>query len=1053
MSEFDISSYLNKILADKQTEETNSDSLISDYTKARDLLDATSRKTFLLQEQSQLKREALAKESENSLITKLGLEYDSGLGVPLNWAASALDTTRRQLTEVIAAPFSLRGQYKEQLIDPASMSILKRQEAGEQLTPEELKAINTPVKSDLSIGPVSLPATVNSQTPKELYEGYFGLEGSKRIAREFRKATDTSSVVNREAEGLMQQELLADPKVAEALDRISKSNITDIKKEDVATLITNALKVGGNNPLAVSNLIAANIPNTVLAAINPTALATANIGYSQTYYDKWSDNFAKREGREPTPEEKKQAQLESFSLAAAETAGDLLTAGTAKALGASLGLGKKVASVITPEAFKASLGAFGQTTAGAIASKAVPVIANAAKATGQIALASAGEAGTEGYQTNIENRLEKGVNASPEDIYFGMTAGALSSGGITAASAGVGLTRDVFGAATEAKEIYQNRQEAKTEAYSTAVETGDVAPLIGTDPTKSDWVGATEAIIENASLEGKTDEDVKTALGKVDKEIVSKLEASIKSFSLNTEAKVDIYNKEIEKINSFLEQNPDSEKDKALLDKYTAARDAPIDPDKEAQANKFIGQLQTKLNEVVSLREGLAARETESEANVIEAAKAISTPPSTTGTTNTTKPAVDVPTFIVRAMKLRGSKSPELVTAIESVITSGKATPEEAKTLRILADEVIASNKAKNVSKVSENVLFGSGEIKGVSPTPGIDFKGVFGERGYQTEFEKALSIGDKETANKEFEGLKAFVTAHGKKQEAYSQLKPNQMIEFTNKGEWHIRDIPKGHTQRQAVEEARENGGFAWFGNKPNKGYTNTMKNIDNEISIMVPVLQKMALQIGKPINNEELVSVKQTPKAKQASQEGQEVSGATVVNTGTKQTSTGTSEAPTQPKVNKPKVSVTPEGTSTSNNTVAPNGQGQKEKVLSTPPTDVGSESTQQPATASPTGQEALVNEAVTPEQQELINESQKELLEEETASTTEATAEGESQGSTDDTTGDGTSSSDNSDELNAGEEVIKEEARYTSKQETLKRIKQIKQSIDEFFVCAFK
>ena len=1051
MSEFDISSYLNKILADKQTEETNSDSLISDYTKARDLLDATSRKTFLLQEQSQLKREALAKESENSWITKLGLEYDSGLGAPLNWAASALDTTRRQLTEAIAAPFSLRGQAKEQLIDPASMSILKRQEAGEQLTPEELKIINTPVKSDLSIGPVSLPATINSQTPKELYEGYFGLEGSKRIAREFRKATDTSSIVNREAEGLMQQELLADPKAAEALDRISKSKITDIKKEDVAALITNALKVGGNNPLAVSNLIAANIPNTVLAATNPMALATANIGYSQTYYDKWSDNFAKREGREPTLEEKKQAQLEAFSLAAAETAGDLLTAGTAKALGASLGLGKKAAGIITPEAFKASLGAFGQTTAGAIASKAVPVITNAAKATGQVALASAGEAGTEGYQTNTENRLEKGVNASPEDIYFGMTAGALSSGGITAASAGVGLANDVFGAAKEIKETYQERKEAKTETYNTAVETGDVTPLVNKpNPLQNDWVGATEAIIENASLEGKTDEDVKAALGKVDKEIVSKLEASIKSFSLNTEAKVDIYNKEIEKINTFLEQNPDSEKAKALLAKYTAERDAPIDPDKEAQANKFIGQLQTKLNEVVSLREGLAAREIESEANVLEAAKAITTPTGTTGTTDTAKPAVDVPTFIVRAMKLRGTKSPELATAIESVINSGKATPEEIKTLRILADEVIASNKAKNVSKVSENVLFGSGEIKGVSPTPGIDFKGVF---NYQDTFEKALAIGDKETANREFEGLKAFVTTHGKKQEAYSQLKPNQMVKFTNKGEWQISDIPKGYTQQQAVEEARKNGGFAWFGDKSNKGYTNTMANIDNEISVMVPVLQKMSLQIGKPINNEEVVSVKQTTKAKQASQEGQEVSGTTAVNTGTKQTSTGTSEATTQPTVSKPKVSVPPEGTSTPNNTGAPNGQGQKEKVLSTPPTEVGSGSTQQPTTASPTGQEAVVNDSVIPEQQELINESQKELFEEKTASTPEATAESESQGSTDDTAGDGTSSSDNSDELNAGEAVIKEEARYTSKQETLKRIKQIKQSIDEFFVCAFK
>lgn len=968
MSSFDVSEYLRskadftssgipEITPIGMSEMVGKKPLENRMSKTDNLIEASRQKEYALKMESIAKREALAKENESSLITKLGLEYDSGLGGAINLGAIFLDRTAKIASGAIAAPFSLRGQYKEQLIDPVSLDILKRQEAGEQLTPEELKVINTPIKSDLSIGPVTLPATINSQTPKEVYEGYFGLEGSKRIAREFRKATDISFIVNKEAEGLMQQELLADPKAVEALKRVSESKVTDIKKEDVATLIANAVKVGGNNPLAVANLIASNMPNAILAGISPMALATTNIGYSQEYYDKWSDNFAKREGREPTLEEKKQAQLEAFSLAAAETVGDLLTASTAKALGASLGLGKKAVGVITPEAFKASLGAFGQTTAGAIASKAVPVIANAAKATGQVALASVGEAGTEGYQTNTESRLEKGVNASPEDIYFGMTAGALSSGGITASSAGVGLAKDVFGAAKEIKETYQERKEAKTEAYNTAVETGDVTPLMDqTNPLKSDWVGATEAIIENASLEGKTDEDVKTALGKVDKEIVSKLEASIKSFSLNTEAKVDIYNKEIEKINTFLEQNPDSEKAKALLAKYTAERDAPIDPAKEEQANKFIGQLQTKLNEVVSLREGLAAREIESEANVIEAAKAITTPPSTTGTTDTTKPAVDVTTFIVRAMKLRGSKSAELATAIESVISSGKATSEEVKTLRILADEVIASNKAKNVSKVSENVLFGSGEIKGVSPTPGIDFKGVF---NYQETFEKALSIGDKETANKEFEGLKTFVIAHGKKQEAYSQLKPNQMIKFTNKGEWEISDIPKGYTQQQAVEEARKNGGFAWFGNKPNKGYANTMKNIDNEISIMVPVLQKMSLQIGKPINNEELVSVKQTPKAKQASQEGQEVSGATAVNTGTKQTGTGTSEAPTQPTVNKPKVSVTPEGTSTPNNIGAPNGQGQKEKVLSTPPTEVGSGSTQQPTTASPTGQGVVVSD----------------------------------------------------------------------------------------------
>ena len=993
MSEFDISSYLNKILADKQTEETNSDSLISDYTKARDLLDATSRKTFLLQEQSQLKREALAKENESSLITKLGLDYDSAAGTVAGVVASGVSGIARTASYGLTAA-------------PRAYTALS--EATGAMTPEYANRVRQGIESFdemFTRAPKSLADTRSTEAFKESY--------------------------------------FSDPTANEALGRIANTNLSNVglgTVKDLGTLVANAIKTVPNEPIGFLNLLAENSPQIALAIATQGGSAVANAGYALSYYDKWSTGFEKQYNRPPTEAEKAEASAKASALFLSEFIGDASIGAISKAAP------KGLISNISTEAFKDTL--LGNT--GKVLTKAT---ATAARPVGEFAKAAIPEAITEGLQTKLEGDLEF-KPATKEDIYFGAGIGGLTAGAMLAPSTLAKSTGDVVEAAqTVAEKVKESLPTASTrdtDAYNTAVETGDVSTLIGTDPVKSDWVGATEAIIENASLEGKTDEDVKAALGKVDKEIVSKLEASIKSFSLNTEAKVDIYNKEIEKINAFLEQNPDSEKAKALLAKYTAARDAPIDPAKEAQANKFIGQLQTKLNEVVSLREGLAAREIESEANVLEAAKAIVTPASTTGTTDSTKPAVDVPTFIVRAMKLRGTKSPELATAIESVINSGKATPEEIKTLRILADEVIASNKAKNVSKVSENVLFGSGEIKGVSPTPGIDFKGVF---NYQDTFEKALAIGDKETANREFEGLKAFVTAHGKKQEAYSQLKPNQIVEFTNKGEWQIRDIPKGYTQQQAVEEARKNGGFAWFGNKPNSGYTRTMANIDNEISIMVPVLQKMSLQIGKPINNEEVVSVKQTPKAKQASQEGQEVSGTTVVNTGTKQASTGTSEATTQPTVSKPKVSVPPEGTSTPNNTGAPNGQGQKEKVLSTPPTEVGSGSTQQPTTASPTGQEAVVNDSVTPEQQELINESQKELLEEEAASTIEATTEGEIQGSTDDTTGDGTSSSDNSDELNAGEEVIKEEARYTSKQETLKRIKQIKQSIDEFFVCAFK
>ena len=123
MSSFDVSEYLRskvdftssgipEITPVDMVEMVGKKPLENRMSKADNLIEASRQKEYALKMESIAKREALAKESENSWITRLGLEYDSGLGVPLNWAASTLDTTRRQLTEAIAAPFSLRGQYK-----------------------------------------------------------------------------------------------------------------------------------------------------------------------------------------------------------------------------------------------------------------------------------------------------------------------------------------------------------------------------------------------------------------------------------------------------------------------------------------------------------------------------------------------------------------------------------------------------------------------------------------------------------------------------------------------------------------------------------------------------------------------------------------------------------------------------------------------------------------------------------------------------------------------------------------------------------------------------
>jgi hypothetical protein len=348
-------------------------------------------------------------------------------------------------------------------------------------------------------------------------------------------------------------------------------------------------------------------------------------------------------------------------------------------------------------------------------------------------------------------------------------------------------------------------------------------------------------------------------------------------------------------------------------------------------------------------------------------------------------------------MKVRGSKTQELADAINAVAESGKATPEEVKTLRILSAEIVASNKAKDPKSVSKDVYYGKGNKSGSTPNPGIDFKGVF---TYQEDFDKAFAKNDKDTATKEFDGLNNFVKHHGTKLDTYNQLKPGTMALVDKQGNWQIKKISDLSTEDRTVAYARKNGGFVWFGDNPkHTGLENTIANIEEELSVMVPVLQKMSLELGKPINTpavkpEGKVSGKQTVETKQTKEERQEVSKPAIVDKRTEPVSTGKTQA-------KPE-EVTPVTVST--------------------------------------------------EQEKLINETQVEILADQTTSIAETTTQSESKEDADDTGGTRPSIDTGSDKPAEQRQVIQEDKKYTSKQEVLNQIKQIRKSIDAFFVCAF-
>jgi hypothetical protein len=155
----------------------------------------------------------------------------------------------------------------------------------------------------------------------------------------------------------------------------------------------------------------------------------------------------------------------------------------------------------------------------------------------------------------------------------------------------------------------------------------------------------------------------------------------------------------------------------------------------------------------------------------------------------------------------------------------------------------------------------------------------------YQKKFDEATAKNNKEETNKNFNNLKAFTENHKAKLAAYKSLKPGQMAVVNKQGNWIVANIPQTSTKESAVEFAKNKGGFAYVGPNPK----NLISDIENEVSIMGPVLAKMALELGKKVKPKETASVSQTVETKQAKEERQEVSKPTIVDKRTESVSTG--------------------------------------------------------------------------------------------------------------------------------------------------------------------
>lgn len=781
MKNFDISNYLANILATKEQDSADIVPENDGYSKAMQILEARQRKQFDLTQQSLAKEEALRKQNENSLVTMLGLDNEGFVG---------------GAADVLAHGVSGIAQLASYGLTAAPRAYTSISEATGAMTPEYANRVREGINSFDKMFTKSPKALADTRSVNDFKDAYF-----------------------------------ADQQSNEALQRIASTGFKNIglsTASDLGTLVANAIKTVPNEPIGFLKLLAENSPQIALAIASQGASAVANAGYALSYYDNWSTGFQEKYGRQPTEQEKMEASAKASGLFLFEFLGDSALNTLGKAVP------KNAGSSISAALFKDTL--LGKTAKAAVATT---------KPAAEFLKAALPESLTEGVQTYLEGDLEF-KPATAEDIYFGAGVGGLTAGAIHTPNILLKSSKDIADAAqavsTAVKSVMPSNK--KPDGYDAAVETGDITSLINNpDPLQNKWVDAAEALTKNA--EGKSEEDIKSTVAKIDTEIVSKLQSIADNLLMDTDEKASVLEPKIKEMEDYLADNVVSQKFKDRLALYKAKLASPPNPQKQDFAYKARAKLLKQLDEVVGLREGLNAQLTEGEAGVIEAARAIAASDTTEGT-NT--PTPDVPKLIARAMKIRGNKSQELADALDAVADLGIATPEEMKTLRILSAEIVASNKAKDVKGVSRDVYYGEGAKKGTTPRKGIDFKGVF---KYQDAFNEAFAKNNTEAANTEFDGLSTFLKSHQAKLAAYKQITAGTAAVINKQGVWAIKKISDLSKEENVRKFVKNNGGYAWFGTSDtHQGLNDTIAAIEEEISVMTPVLQKMSLQLGKPIN-----------------------------------------------------------------------------------------------------------------------------------------------------------------------------------------------------------
>lgn len=721
-------------LADMELEEQSNPT----QDRFNNLIQATERRLDQLKTQGE-HRQAVVARNAASIVGKLGLDSDGFPAQAVNTAASIASGVGRTAGQLLSAPASLAAGAETSKLTNSDWAAFTALQDG-TATPEQVQQLNRDTSGgDFTLGNVGRSLSGEADTPLARIQA---ANAMRQGARGINDTFDWTSLVHQDRRDQLSQDLGENFQANwdKTTDGTVKGALTG-----VAGLLAEAGKAAVNNPGAVAEYVAENIPQLALGAFGAAGkagLAASNVGYAADNFQKGIEKYqAENAGSYPPPEVREEMALWAAATAGAEQVGDV-----------ALLRGVAGGAADAAQASRRGLRDVVKGTASGVGT----------------------EAATEGFQTYAEGQA--GLKpATPQEIYEGAVIGGLVGGAMQGGIAGLGVAGDaVSKAAVKADEVIAERQVNKG-LFDKAVEAND--PSAFTKPgTKTYAPDEAVRVLAKAATEENQEANYQKAAG-----IVSDAETRLQ----DVQERITVAEKPEEAIAAI---NQDIAQSEALL--ATAA------PDQVETIQEHIDLQKQTISDVEEDAKNLSAlkqREAKLSKQVNSAVKLVDQFASRVKAEEVTE--VTTPEQAKKVINLAMTAPGKLdsPTVKKLIADTGNAlTTEQREYLRSVDAARLAENEAKDIKGVNTDILFGSEKFKGI--------------RDYRERLNRALIDNKVPVANAVVTGFTKFANQQQSKaaaiQDAFDMsIDGNTYTVAPNKaGEWTVLPEQLSESARKQV-------------------------------------------------------------------------------------------------------------------------------------------------------------------------------------------------------------------------------------------------------------